>query len=150
MRTGGKCKGRGVGEEGFHKPELLAFPVVPWGPKNTSHILLTPAALWHLPTNKRNAVRHLSLYRSPVSCNPARSEMKADATRNQMCEVRTAAAELSAAGSWRGGGGSGRWRWPVTFILGSPNDLHVQLWRCNSPSCCYISTPISERRISQS
>lgn len=94
MRMGGKCEGRG-GEwvRGLHKPELLAFPVVPWGPKNTSHILLTPAALWHSPTNKRNAVRHLSPYRSPVSGNPALSKMKADAARNQMCAVGTAAAE---------------------------------------------------------
>lgn len=36
----------------LHKPQFLVFLGVPRGPKNTSHILLTPCALWHPGFNK--------------------------------------------------------------------------------------------------
>lgn len=35
----------------FHKPEFPAFPAVPWGPRNTSHISLTPPAPQRTPAS---------------------------------------------------------------------------------------------------
>lgn len=62
----------------LHGPRFLAFLGVPWGPKNTSHILLTSPAFQHPGSNKGIvlntffAVLILCLQQSSIS------KMKAD------------------------------------------------------------------------
>lgn len=109
-----------VDSDNFDKPQFLVFLGVPRGPKNTSHILLTPCALWHPGFNKGIVLDTFcsidSLSATSLYFNP--KKMK------DSLAIRSVRFRLSAAHVWWRRSESSQWR---ASIWGCVNiDLGIQ------------------------